>query len=54
MQKKIKTVLKLTKIIISALKNVESINMTAKVVKKNKKSPILLKECQLANTDKNK
>ena len=54
MQKKIKTVLKPVKIVISILKNVESIDITAEIIKENRESLILLKECQLANTDKNK
>ena len=45
MQKKIKIILEPVKVVISALKNIKSINITAEVVKKNKKSPILLKKC---------
>ena len=40
--------------IISILKNIESINVTADVVKENKENLILLKERQLINTDKGK
>ena len=44
MQKKIRTVLELIKIVIFILKDIENINMTAEMVKKNKKSLILLKK----------
>ena len=44
MQKKTKTVLKLVKVIISALKNVKNINITAEIVRENRESLTLLKE----------
>ena len=44
MQKKIRTVLKLVRVIISALKDVKSINIIAEVIQKNRESLILLKE----------
>ena len=53
-QKKIRIILKLVKIIISALKNVKSINITVKIVRKNRKNPTLLKERQLININKDK
>ena len=54
LQKKIRTVLKLIKVVISALKNVKSINITAEIIKENRESLILLKEYQLVSTDKDK
>ena len=54
MQKKIRTVLKSAKMVISALKDVKSINIIAEMVKKNRKNLTLLKKCQLANTNKGK
>ena len=53
-QKKIRTVLKLIRVVISILKDIESINITAEMIKKNKKNLMLLKKCQLVNTDKDK
>ena len=54
MQKKIMTVLKPVRVIISVLKNIKNIDVIVEVIKKNRKSLILLKECQLANIDKDK
>ena len=44
-QKKIRTVLELVRMVIFTLKNIESINITVKMVRKNRESPTLLKEC---------
>ena len=46
--------LELIKVVISALKNIKSINITTKMVKKNRKNLTLLRERQLTNIDKNK
>ena len=43
-QKKIRTVLELIRVVISALKKMKSINITAEMVKKNRENPILLRE----------
>ena len=54
MQKKIRIVLKLIKMVIFILKDVKSINVTAEVVQKNRESPTLLRERQLISTNKDK
>ena len=46
--------LELVKVVISVLENIENINMTAEIIQKNKENLTLLKECQLANTNKSK
>ena len=46
--------LELIKLVVFALKNVKSIDITAKIIKKNKKSLILLKERQLISIGKDK
>ena len=45
MQKKIRIILKLARVVISALKNIKNINITAEIIRENRESLILLKKC---------